>query len=103
MKHYTLEDIRKAEQDFIPCPFCHKKPTIVFSDDECNWKDQNSEEYLQDPWSGLCFSICHENKKCPIEPCEIDMGHVYSGCYDTPGEAVKAWNNSIKKHRGKQC
>ncbi len=95
---YTLKYLRKVEEGFIPCPFCGKKPTIVFSDDEGNWKDQDSEEYLQDAWSGLCFSICHENEDCPIEPPEIDMGRVYSGCYDTPEEAVEDWNEHLKKH-----
>ncbi len=99
-KHFTLEDIRKAEQDFIPCPFCNKKPTIVFSDDECNWKDQDSEEYLQDPWSGLCFSICHDNEECPIVPTHCDNGPVYGNCYDTPEEAVEDWNKHLKKHGG---
>ena len=101
MKKYTIEDIRRVEQDFIPCPFCKEKPKIVFSDDEGNWKDQDSEEYLQDPWSGLCFSICHENKYCPIEPAEIDMGRVYAGCYDTPEEAVEDWNKHLKDHGGR--
>ena len=102
MKHFTLEDIRKAEQNFIPCPFCEEKPKIVFSDDECNWKDQDDEEYLTNPWSGLCFSIRHDNRECPICPCEMENGPVYESCYDTPEEAVNDWNDSLKKHGGKQ-
>ncbi len=103
MKHFTLEDIRKAEQDFIPCPFCKKKPKIVFSDDECNWKDQDDVEYLENPWSGLCFMIEHGNENCPIRPCEMDNGHTYSFGYPSPEEAVEDWNKHLKKHGDKQC
>ena len=102
MKHFTLEDIRKAEQDFIPCPFCKKKPKIVFSDDEGNWKDQDSEEYLQDPWSGLSFRIAHPALECPIATDDRDYPEAtYTWVYDTPEEAVKDWNDSLKKHGGK--
>lgn len=100
MKHFTLEDIRKAEEGFIPCPFCGKKPTIVFSDDEGNWKDQDTEEYLDDPWSGLRFMIEHDSKGCPIEPYESDPGKTFNNWYDSPKAAVKDWNNSLKKHGG---
>lgn len=97
---YTLDYIRKVEQDFIPCPFCKKKPTIVFSDDEGNWKDQDSEEYLQNPWSGLRFMIGHDSEGCPIEPYESDTGKTFNNWYDTPEAAVKDWNEHLKKHGG---
>lgn len=101
MKHYTLEDLRKAEQDFIPCPFCREKPKIVFSDDEGNWKDQDESGYLDDPWSGLCFWICHIDNDCPITPCEMDNGHIYNYGYDTPEEAVDNWNKHLSEHGGR--
>ena len=99
MMKYTLEKIRKIEQDFIPCPFCKQKPTIVFSDDECNWKDQDSEEYLNDPWSGLCFMIKHNSDNCPICPPETENGSTFEICYDSPEDAVKDWNNSLMKNK----
>lgn len=98
MTKYTLNDIRRIEKQFIPCPFCGQKPTIIFTDDEGNWKDQQSEEYLDDPWSGLSFSICHDNEDCPISPCEMDCGFpIYGAYYDSPEEAVNDWNESLTK------
>ena len=99
-RKYTLADIRELNEKFAPCPFCGKKPTLVFSDEEGNWKDQDSEEYLQDPWSGLRFMIEHNSKGCPIEPYGSDPGRTFNNWYDTPEEAVEDWNNALKVHEG---
>lgn len=93
MKHYTLKHIRQVEKKFIPCPFCGKRPRLVFSDYEGNPKDQDSEEYLCDPWSGLSFWIAHPEENCPIATDYRGFPEsVYFQGYDTPEEALAAWN-----------
>lgn len=89
-KHYTLAYIRRVEGSMTPCPFCGKKPKLIFSDDEGNYKSQDTEEYLDDPWSGLAFSIAHP-EKCVIGTDDREPD-TYLYMYDTPEDAAKAWN-----------
>lgn len=76
-----------------PCPFCGGEAKLSVSDDEGNMK---SEEYENDPWSGLSFRIQHDhndNKGCPIAAYGIEEGGsigVY--LYDNREEAIQAWN-----------
>lgn len=76
-----------------PCPFCGGEAKLSVSDDEGNAR---SEEYENDPWSGLSFKIQHDhddNKGCPIATYSIKEGGslgVY--LYDSREEAVQSWN-----------
>jgi len=91
MKKYTLNGIRKSERRLKKCPFCGKRPKIVFTDDEGNPKNQDSEEYLDEPWSGLYFWISHPEKDCVIRTDWRDRDH-YTWAYDAPEAAVRDWN-----------
>ena len=100
-RKYTLADIRELNGKFAPCPFCGERPRIVFSDDEGNWKDQDDEEYLQDPWSGLSFRIAHPARECPVATDDRDYHEsTYNWVYNSPEEAVEDWNNALKEHGG---
>lgn len=81
-----------------PCPFCGKIPTIYVCDGEGNIHDEN---YQDDPWSGLTYSLYHEYGKdqsnddiCPIatHPNEI-LG---TQLYDSVDELVERWNKRFK-------
>lgn len=91
MRTITLARIRKAEKRLDRCPFCGKRPKIVFTDDEGNPKDQDSEEYLRDPWSGLAFWLSHPEEDCVIGTDWREPSSYLQG-WDTPEEAVEAWN-----------
>jgi hypothetical protein len=83
-----MGDIKKLK----PCPFCGGMASISVSDDEGN---QRSEDYENDPWSGLSFKITHgheSNKGCPIANFEEDGGSVGVYLYDSRKEAIEAWN-----------
>ena len=79
-----------------PCPFCGGEASLIVSDDEGNVR---SEEYENDPWSGLSFKIKHDhydNKDCPIASYGADEGEsigVY--LYDSREEATAAWNKRL--------
>lgn len=75
-----------------PCPFCGGSAKIGVSDAEGNQRD---EEYEQDPWSGLSYTLQHsheENEGCPIAKYECDGAGVGVYLYDSREEAAAAWN-----------
>lgn len=73
-----------------PCPFCGKVPLIYVCDDEGNI---HTDEYMDDPYSGLTFGLCHEESDgqiCPIAHYEGEiLGTVL---YDSIDELVECWN-----------
>lgn len=73
-----------------PCPFCKGEARIIVCDDEGN---HHSDDYEDDPWSGLGFMLYHDEENNPECPIAHD---VYSECgraiYDTREEAIAAWN-----------
>ena len=77
----------------LKCPFCGGTVRIVVCDDEGNYP--KPEGYEDEPWSGLGYLLCHSEKdaigECPIagEPYEDMLGRII---YDTPEEAIAAWN-----------
>lgn len=80
-----------------PCPFCGQVPMIYVCDDEGNIKD---DDYANNPWSGLCYSICYEmddskgnNNVCPIATFESEI--LGTQLYDTIDELVERWNRRI--------
>lgn len=78
-----------------PCPFCGGEAKISVSDEEGNHR---SEEYENDPWSGLSFKIQHgheSNRTCPIANFEEDGGTVGVYLYDSRKEAIEAWNKRL--------
>lgn len=79
-----------------PCPFCKGKVKIVVCDDEGN---DHSDDYENDPWSGLGYKLRHTDRDVPDgEECPIatyddeDLGKLI---YDTREEAAKIWNDPI--------
>lgn len=75
------------------CPFCGGNVHIVICDDEGN---HHTDEYENEPWSGLGFRLEHnesDNPDCPI------AHEKYEGfglmIYDTRAEAARAWNRRI--------
>lgn len=80
-----------------PCPFCGKVPMICVCDNEGNIHD---DDYVNNPWSGLCYAICHEydenesnDKICPIATFEGEQ--IGTQLYDTIDELVERWNNRV--------
>ncbi|MCB6366617.1 hypothetical protein LI291_10580 [Intestinibacillus massiliensis] len=73
-----------------PCPFCGGEARIIVCDDEGN---HHSDDYEDDPWSGLGFMLYHDEENNPECPIAHD---IYSECgraiYDTREEAIAAWN-----------
>jgi len=87
-KDEVLKSLENVE--LYPCPFCMRKPTIIFTDDEGNHRDV---DYLDNQWSGLMFAINHvhaEDLDCPIANNE---GECINGLrYDTVEELAALWN-----------
>lgn len=82
-------------EELKPCPFCGGVAKIQISDDEGNLRD---EEYKSDPWSGLSYSIVHdnkENKDCPIANHYQDGGVVGTFLYDSEEELTTSWNKRM--------
>lgn len=78
------------------CPFCGGKATLVCCDDEGNIHRGG---YENDPFSGLCFRICHsveENENCPIASYDVDGATMGIYLYDTKEEAIEAWNRRVE-------
>ena len=85
-----VEDVKFMEGLLDTCPFCGKRVEIAIRDAEGNPRDL---DYLQDPWSGLSFSISHrENKDCILNADPSDWEYVGHKLYDTAHELVDAWN-----------
>ena len=85
-----VEEVKFMEGLLDTCPFCGKRVEIAIRDDEGNPRDL---DYLQDPWSGLSFSISHrENKDCILNADPSDWEYVGHMLYDNLAELVDAWN-----------
>lgn len=79
-----------------PCPFCGGKAKIQICDDEGNLRD---ESYLEDTWSGLSYTIVHdnrENKDCPIANHYEDGGVVGTFLYESEQELIENWNTRME-------
>ena len=78
----------------LPCPWCGGKAKIILCDDEGN---HHADEYESDPWSGLGFMLCHDerdNTDCVIAHKEgYQLGR---WIYDTRKEAIRAWNTRAR-------
>ena len=77
-----------------PCPFCGGKARTRVCDDEGNIK---SDDYEDDPWSGLGYMIFHtveENPTCPIAHYDGEL--IGTNIYDTREEAMEAWNKRVE-------
>ena len=78
------------------CPFCNGNAYIGVYDDEGNPRDL---AYMEDPWSGLTFAVCHDhedNDDCPIALYKCDGAHMGVYRWDTPQDAADHWNR--RKH-----
>lgn len=74
-----------------PCPFCEQEVFIGISDDEGNYRN---EEYENDPWSGLTYTLIHEYEdgvECPIATHHEEL--LGSRSYESREEVINAWNN----------
>jgi len=72
------------------CPFCGEKIGIHIMDAEGNMRD---ESYLDDPWSGVSYSIKHyatDENSCPIAGHEDESVGIW--LYNTKEELIQAWN-----------
>jgi hypothetical protein len=84
----------KTDKRLKPCPFCGKIPQIYVCDEEGNI---HIDEYENDPWSGLCYAICHDisncdcdNVDCPIATHEGEI--LGTQLYESIDELVEKWN-----------
>ena len=87
----TIDDIKRAEAQLKPCPFCGAKPTIILCDEEGNIHEF---EYLEDPYSGIGFSISHPkspNSDCPIASYWEET--LFPNLYDDLEQMVRIWNH----------
>lgn len=79
------------------CPFCGGEARIQLCDEEGNWK---SEEYLEDPYSGIGFVIVHDStmtkQNCPIATNPDDDMTQGNVIYSTEESAADAWNRRIE-------
>jgi hypothetical protein len=76
-----------------PCPFCGANIKVVCCDDEGN---THSDDYENDPWSGLGYQLYHDidddpNNECPIAR-HSGEGIMGIFIYDSREEAIEAWN-----------
>lgn len=74
----------------LPCPWCNGTAKIIVCDDEGN---RHSDDYENDPWSGLGYFLYHsesENPDCPIAHDDYTQCGRY--IYDSREEAIDAWN-----------
>lgn len=75
----------------LPCPFCEGEVYVGVFDSEGN---RRTEEYEDDPWSGLAFGLIHSENdalgECAIATYDGEMLGMY--LYDTREEAIAAWN-----------
>lgn len=81
-------------KDMLVCPFCGGFVRIVVCDEEGNIR---TEEYENDPWSGLGYQLMHERKdvpkgrKCPISTLDGDEQCLGAYIYDSRDEAYNRW------------
>lgn len=78
-----------------PCPFCGNKVSILISDDEGNI---HNDDYTEDPYSGLAYSIGHiyeDAIMCPIAMHQDNGGLLGVLLFDTIEEAINIWNKRI--------
>lgn len=77
------------------CPFCGGNVSLGIRDDEGNHRN---EDYENDPYSGLTFTILHDhesNKDCPIAKYKEDGGMMGVYLYESRHEAMQAWNKRV--------
>lgn len=76
-----------------PCPFCGGEAETMICDSEGNIR---SEDYAEDPWSGLGYMLSHDvdnNPNCPIA--NFYGESLGSFIYNTEKEAVEDWNRRV--------
>lgn len=74
----------------LPCPWRKGTAKIIVCDDEGN---HHSDDYENDPWSGIGYFLYHsesENPDCPIAHDDYTQCGRY--IYDSREEAIDAWN-----------
>ena len=82
-------------EELKPCPFCGGTAKIQICDDEGNLRN---ESYKSDPWSGLSYTLAHDNREnedCPIASHAEDGGIIGTFLYDIEQELIVAWNKRI--------
>ena len=99
MKKVTVRQVKNAEKKLDGCPWCGIKPRIVIKDEEGNphghIDNDMAVEYLEDPWSGLSFSLDHSYEKPGTDHCPIvnhpgeELGAMH---YYDLNALVKDWN-----------
>lgn len=76
------------------CPICGGVVSIGVCDDEGNYHGECGCEYEQDHYSGLSYSLRHQDDiSCALRGCET-IGHML---YDTADEAAAAWNGTLRR------
>jgi len=78
-------------EELKPCPFCGREISIDVRDEEGNLRN---EKYLNDPWSGVSFSISHPllgNLNCPIA--NHDGEQVGCLLFDSKEKLAECWNH----------
>ena len=85
-----VEEAKDMEGWLDTGPVCGKRVEIAMRDDQGT---RGALDYLQDPLSGLSFSISHrENKDCILNADPSDWEYVGHKLYDNIDELVDAWN-----------
>lgn len=78
----TIEQVKKAESKLKPCPFCGSRVSIEVCDSEGNTQ---GDDYLRDPWSGISFSVLHNEYECILGG-ELEL------LSDSIDDLVDTWN-----------
>lgn len=85
------------------CPFCGKDVVYIgVHDDEGNYKGEIGCEYESDPWSGLSYAIHHKGWGDCLLCTDGNNGELGGILFDTPEEALAAWNKCVKEKSTKK-
>lgn len=91
----TMKQIKEAESQLKPCPFCGKSVEIMICDYDGNPKDA---EYLKDPWNGLAFVITH-NGACLMYCNKDENLCIGQFRFESLISLVNTWNHRPQAHR----